>query len=267
MPPDRASYLVPYIHNNPVRAGIPERRIDPLWTSHAAYVDDHAAPRRLAVEAGLELCGFGSDSEERAAFARLVDARASKSRDDWLSAKELESWRTQARLAHGAPIELTSPVTSAEVVSFGVVPSTQPGRRMGFTVTPAEVVESVCLLVDAAPSEVLSRTRRRDVVAIRRLAARVWLELGRPLVEMGRFLGIGSSSMSRLVDERSSPTSSTDHQRVRLLVEHLASRNRIQSDRPGSDCDDRRRLGLRGRPRARRRRIEVGPMWQYRHKF
>jgi hypothetical protein len=39
---------------------------------------------------------------------------------------------------------------------------------------------------------------------------------------MSRILGIGSSAMSRLVDERRTPRRPIDHQRVEVLVESLA---------------------------------------------
>lgn len=104
MPPDRAS--LPYLHNNPVRAGRPAEQSHPLWTSHAAYLGEHSPPRGLAIEMGLDLCGYSSSTDGREAFSRLVVARAAEQDEEWLSPPDAEVQRSRARHACGAPTEL-----------------------------------------------------------------------------------------------------------------------------------------------------------------
>lgn len=64
MKSEREAYVVAYIHNNPVRAGLVGTALDSSWTSHRYYVHGKA-PAWLETELALERLGFrgGEDFE------------------------------------------------------------------------------------------------------------------------------------------------------------------------------------------------------------
>lgn len=108
MPPDDGARLLAYIHNNPVRAHVVSDPMASPWTSHRAYLGLAQAPPWLAVEHGLQLCGFDATPPGRQAFHRFVCAQAGALRDPVLSGDGLARTRAQVRSHVGAPVELSS---------------------------------------------------------------------------------------------------------------------------------------------------------------
>jgi putative transposase len=200
MPRDRADRLIPYLHNNPLRAGLAAERENPLWTSHAFYAGIAAPPAALSVESGLGFCGFGSDSDDREAFVALVDARASEGRDETLSGDSATLRRAATRLETGAPVELTSPQARPDgLLQYGIVEQSVPIRPLGLSLSPETVIALVGSTMGVAPAEMASRNRTRAVVSARRVAVNVWRRCSRPMVEIGAALGLGRSAVSRLL--------------------------------------------------------------------
>ena len=112
IPQDAVVYIIAYIHNNPVRAGVALHSDDAnilRWTSHRIYTGRDQAPSRLAVTFGLRLAGFDSSAEGRRQFHQFVCAHASQEREPFFCAHTLTTGRVQTRQQLGAPVELATP--------------------------------------------------------------------------------------------------------------------------------------------------------------
>lgn len=197
MPTSRAERLIPYLHNNPVRAGCIAERENPSWTSHAFYADAVERPSSLAVEQGLSLCGFGCDESGRYDFIQLVEERISEDRDSSLSGDDVKLRRSAARLSTGAPVELESPLAFSNELRYGLVGENLPLRPLGMSASPEAVIAIVGTVMGVAPSDMTSRSRVHKVVAARRVSVHLWRQLSRPMVEISTALGISRSAASR----------------------------------------------------------------------
>ena len=96
VPDDRVPHLIAYIHNNPVRAGIVERAVGSVWTSHLAYTGRATCAvvaRRRGGAAALRPDarrlrrvdrrdpGRGAMAQRRGPAARGAQARRARARD------------------------------------------------------------------------------------------------------------------------------------------------------------------------------------------
>lgn len=219
-PEERFAILVAYIHNNPVRAGLVADPLDCDWSSHQAYVGCVEAPPWMDVERGLSMAGFDSSPTGRLNFHEFVLSRAPLGRDPLLSGDGLKHARRQARVLTGSTCEVSD--SSIEPVTLR--PERQIYAVQGAVVRPrwsgsaTAVLEAAAHRLCIATDDVRSRSRIRDVVAVRRLALWLWnRHLGRLQCEMSGVLGISSSSASKLLRD-APPVSEAD---ISALVETL----------------------------------------------
>ena len=193
-----------YIHNNPPRAGVCADPKDCDWTSHQAYVGLAEPPPWLHVQLGLELMGLAPDAAGARDFDRFAVLHAGDPRDPKWSGGDGKSRRTQIRRELGAPLECaTAQVLTrgadAEGIEQPIVCHAPAPIRPRWEGAPQQVIAMVCAESRVSESRLLSRERRRDVVAARRLCLSVWTtQLGRPAVEMAVALGISEPAASRL---------------------------------------------------------------------
>lgn len=198
-----AALLLAYIHNNPVRAGVVADPADSSWTSHRAYLGLVPAPPWLDVQLGLHLCGFDASASGRLRFHELVVAQSSHARRIDLSGGDMQARRSATRLALCAPVEISSPsvAVSDEGLCVAAAPQLSGCRaRPRWNGHVSVVLREVARLTGTTVLEMRSRDRMLRVVNARRLAMIVWTrELHRPAVELGRVLGLASSTTTALV--------------------------------------------------------------------
>jgi hypothetical protein len=199
-----AARLLAYIHNNPVRAGVVDDPADSSWTSHRAYLGLVQAPPWLDVQLGLHLCGFDATASGRLRFHELVVAHSRQSRRIDLSGGDMQARRSAMRLALCAPAEISSPTVALndDELCIDVAPQLIGGCRARPRWTGH--VDTLLLHVARATGmtmiDMRSRNRSHGVVKARRLALVVWTrELHRPAVELGRVLGLASSTTAALI--------------------------------------------------------------------
>jgi hypothetical protein len=200
---ERFAHLIAYIHNNPVRAGVVGDAADSDWTSHRAYIGEAEPPPWLDVGAGLALCGFDSSPRGRGEFHDFVRAAANHPRDSTWSEVRVARVRTDVRSLLRTPVEIG--VRAGRSPRYAVLarPET-PMRGGGSGASVRGVLKSAAREFSLDEDDVRSTSRRRDVVAARRLALLVWSrEFGRPQGEMAAALGISESAASQLLGRES----------------------------------------------------------------
>jgi hypothetical protein len=192
--------LIAYIHNNPVRAGLVKEAAESPWSSHRAWIGDVPAPAWLEVERGLSLCGFDSSAAGRVAFDAWVRAEAANPVDPRLAGGDPEQVRGEIRRIVGRAVEITAPeLLGGELVHDARAPEGAT-LRPAWDGSPMDLLEIISTATDVPVAHILSPSRRRDVVAARRLAALVWFEhLGRALTEVAAALGISLPAASQLL--------------------------------------------------------------------
>ena len=200
---ERFAYLIAYIHNNPVRAGVVGDAADSEWTSHRAYIGEAEPPPWLDVGAGLALCGFDSSPRGRGEFHDFVRAAANHPRDTTWSEDHVARVRTEVRSMLRAPVEIGPRVGCSPRYDLLARPNT-PVREGRIRVSVRRVVKTAAREFFLAEDELRSTVRRRDVVAARRLALLVWSrELRQPQAEMAAALGLSESAASQLLGRAS----------------------------------------------------------------
>ncbi len=224
-PEERTAFLLAYIHNNPVRAGVVADPADSDWTSHRAYLGLEAPPAGVDIHAGLAASGFDASPSGRLHFHAFVLAHAMDPREPRISGADLTEVEQSVRCMTGAQCSIgdallsgdrLEPRRAVEIVPGAVLRPRWPGQA-------TEVVQEVAALYGVAVAALRSRMRRRDVVDARRCALHVWTaHLGRLQVEMCGVLGLSSGPASRLL--RKLP--SMDAWRVKQLVDSLWNRAR-----------------------------------------
>jgi len=196
--PAGAMALIAYVHNNPVRAGVVAHPADSDWTSHRSYLAGQSS-RLVDVDTGLKLCGLTNSVRGRRLFAEEVIRRSGQSRafvDDNYGVV-----RTDVREQVGPVVELSHPIMSADGVPlkyplWQLQPGTIPTRWRGEVAT-AIVFICDCLQVDR--NEVLSTSRRRALVRVRRLVVLACCAiLGCRLNQVAAALGITPAAARKL---------------------------------------------------------------------
>jgi hypothetical protein len=200
---ERFAYLIAYIHNNPVRAGVVGDPADSDWTSHRAYIGEVEPPPWLDVGAGLALCGFDSSPRGRGEFHDFVRAAASDRRDTTWGEDSVARVRTEVRSVLRAPVEIG--VRSGRSPRYAVLARPNTAMRGGGSLCSVrQVIKAAAREFFLAEDDMRSTSRRRDIVAARRLALLVWSrELGRPQAEMAAALGLSDSAASQLLGRTS----------------------------------------------------------------
>ncbi len=191
-------FLVAYIHNNPVRAGVVDDAADCDWTSHRAYIGEVPPPPWLDVHAGLSLCGFDASPRGRSEFHDFVRAAASQPRESAWSDESVARCRTQTRALLRAPVEVCGRID--ERPHFSVLARPYVNPRPPLRISIPWVLKAVARELRLDEEELRSASRRRTAVEGRRLALIVWsLEAGRPQAEMAAALGISEAAASQLL--------------------------------------------------------------------
>ncbi|MEO8702387.1 MAG: hypothetical protein ABI867_20245 [Kofleriaceae bacterium] len=184
MDPINETRVIPYLHNNPVRAHVVERAADSNWTSHLAYVGLAPRPAWLHVELGMAMCGF--ESEQHESFDQWVAERS----DIQLEQPPLNDVRTTAR-RHGA-LEIGTPlVTATTEVPLVVRPDTNLRPSM------LEMIAIAVRVTATDRSEICSRTARPTSVSARRVAIHSARRMGLTFGEIAAGLGISQQAVAR----------------------------------------------------------------------
>lgn len=190
--------LLAYVHNNPVRAGVVARAEDSDWTSHRLYLAG-CSTSLVNVAYGLELCGLSNSERGRAVFAQEVAQRAGQTRafvDDNFAAS-----RSDVREQAGPAVEL-----SYAVMTRDGEPVQHPLWQLPGAVTRSRwngdlglAIGFIAHCLGIPREEVLSRSRRRPVVRVRRLVVLACcVILGRRIGEVAAALGISSVAARKL---------------------------------------------------------------------
>jgi hypothetical protein len=203
MEPGALGRLLPYIHNNPVRAGIVCSPEQSTWTSHRAYLAPAGAPPWLAVQRGLVLCGFDGTPAGRVDFHRWTCAHAQDPRNPEMSGTNLGSIRTRVRRHTALPVEISSPWlgdgAQGEVACEVHLPA--PHRRAArWDGDLGELIQAVCTRSEVSLEELCSSTREARVVQARRLAVVTGCRLlQRPIQEVAAHLSISANAATKLL--------------------------------------------------------------------
>lgn len=227
-----AAYVIAYVHNNPVRAGLVADASESGWSSHRAYLGLEPAPPWLDIERGLDICGFSSMSSGLLGFHEYVRGRAGVRRDDMLSELGLKRIRTQVREAVGRSAEISHPALTKAGPAVAIV--TRPGAvfREPWCGGPDDVLHLVGLRRGISPSALQSSSRARGISSARGLALQAWRVLGGRQCVMAATLGIGEPSASKLVHGPARPDE------VRAVVD-IARRIRSADESEKERSEDR----------------------------
>lgn len=191
--------LLAYIHNNPVRAGIVTDPAHSDWSTHRAYIGETAAPPWLDIRLGLSACGFDLSARGRLEFHDFVRSRASEPRLAVLSGDGDEQVRRDVRERTRAPVEIESRVERLES-TYGILARPHTPMYRDWRGSPRAVLTACAGTQRVTEDDARSKSRRREVIAARRLALLVWTRyLGRSQVAMAATLGISRSAASQLL--------------------------------------------------------------------
>lgn len=192
--------VIAYIHNNPVAGGAEAEAAASTWTSHRAYLGLDPAPSWLDVEGGLAACGFSATPEGRAAFDEFVRSRVE---DEPVnpSREEVAAFRTMVRADTDCPLELAAPTYSEELQArWELLSPAGTPRRRRWEGDLRHVLVRVHLATGISVEAMHSRSRRRDLVAARRLYLLVATShLGRSVTEAAGVIGRSVQSASKLL--------------------------------------------------------------------
>jgi len=186
--------LVPYVHNNPVRAGVVARPEDSSWTSHRAIVGLEAPLPQLDVRLALELCGVSTESE----FGCVVAGRMYDPSDPELTDRAVPAARNQVRKAFGSGVEVETATYDA---GLHVRPAPGPDThvRAGYLGSVEDVLRAVAVVEEVSVAQMRERLRRGGRTRARRVALLTWYELERPMAEMAAALAVSRVTASETV--------------------------------------------------------------------
>lgn len=215
MPLDRIGVLVPYIHNNPVRAGVVARADDSTWTSHRAWIGLDPCPSFLAAQLGLRLSGFDESASGRAAFDATVRARSTDPSQPLVAQSAMEALRTCARRELGRPVELASPVETADGLRAEVLDVGDAGQEC--CVALMQLLRVAAAVGGVSVEELQLRSRDRRLVRVRRvIAVAAVRRLGHTAAEVARLLVLSRSAITLLLRDRE--TVAEDVERVMRVM-------------------------------------------------
>lgn len=191
--------LLAYIHNNPVRAGVVTDAANCDWSTHRAYIGEIAPPPWLDISLGLSICGFSADRRGMLDFRAFVRARAGEPRSPVLSGDGEAKTRRDVREQTRAPLEIESRVEQLRP-TYGVLARPHTPMYRDWNGSPRTVLDACARASGVSENEARSKTRRRQVVAARRLALLVWTRyLGGAQVDMAATAGISAAAASQLL--------------------------------------------------------------------
>lgn len=159
---DVAINIISYIHNNPGRAGIVTNPALSPWTSHRSYLGLQKRPDFLDVKLGLHLCGLGLSDIDRHTFHDLVCARANH---------EVEARACSCDVVDPGSTDSIVVLNSTKIVEPALVTTCHK------SISCTDVARLVSEHLDIDYNILMSRCRRRDIVAARRLSPLVWKAL------------------------------------------------------------------------------------------
>ncbi len=186
IPADRTAYLLAYLHNNPVRAGLVRDPADSAWTAHRALIGEEPPPPWLDVARVLGACGFEATSAGQIAFHEFVRARSAESRDGAWSGDGAGEARAEVRRQVGRAAELGSPSRAGA----GDRPRWEIFAPAGAAVVrrwPGDLALLRAVAARAAgvtPEALAGRDRTRSLVEGRRLVVLAGGMLGRGVGEL-----------------------------------------------------------------------------------
>jgi len=182
VPPHRTAALIGYIHNNPVRANVVARANDSTWTSHRAYLGLAPKPAWLDTELGMSLGEFN----DVASFEGWVDALPDDpTRQEIGGLRRRISRRGQFEFGTGVDGDVSlTPIIVRPVATVRLDP------RVIVRITAGMMTMNV---VDIA-----SRSRAPRLVAARRIAVHVAIQLGVCGVDIGAALGLSNSAVTKI---------------------------------------------------------------------
>jgi putative transposase len=175
--------LTAYIHNNPVRAGLVGSAGESTWTSHAAYVGRAPRPKWLAVDEGLERCGFQGRPQD---FDQWVAGCHEE-----IEHPDLRGIYRAARRRGAVEIGIAPAAANSEVPIVA-----RPFAHV--RPDPRKVVDIISSICGLDPLIVSSRSNVREPVAARKIAVHCGRDLGISLTDMGTALGMSRQGASRL---------------------------------------------------------------------
>lgn len=199
--PERAAYVIAYVHNNPVRAAVASAASDSTWTSHRAYLGLTAAPRVLDVHAGLALSGFDPSVSGSAAFDAFVRSHAGQKRDPALSASNAAPVAAGVRQRLGSNVLLGTPELGSTGLRYPVVQSGSVSCRAPFVGPADQVLNLVATHTGVPLVKLISRGRCIEASKARRLAVVTWARLHRRPSEMAAAMAVSPSAVSQMMDE------------------------------------------------------------------
>lgn len=175
---EREAYMVAYIHNNPVRAGVVGRALDSSWTSHRYYVNEKA-PAWLETELTLERLGLA----EGDVFDRWVNQTPGESGK--VPTREVR----RAARKKGA-VEVATP-------GNGIIPLVR--RSFGFLrPDPTFVVRAAADAVQVRQTELCSRGRTSAIVDGRAVAVHAADAIGIAANDIASALAVSGAAVSQI---------------------------------------------------------------------
>jgi hypothetical protein len=178
--PGRTGWLLAYIHNNPVRAGVVERARESTWTSHRAYCGLVPPPPWLHVDQGLRLAGF----PDRNGFDAWVEATPGERRD-----LVLDQLRREAKRRGG--IALATPHAERDVALVPLVARPFAHLRPD----PRSVIACVAELTGIDVALMSSRRRILPIRSARTIVVTACIALGLTKSEIASALGMSAQGV------------------------------------------------------------------------
>lgn len=175
---EREPYVLAYIHNNPVRAGVVGRALDSSWTSHHYYVHGNA-PAWLETDLALARLGFGRGDDF----------------DLWVNQTPGESGKVPTR-----DVRLAARKRGAVEVATpgnGIVPLVR--RPFGFLrPDPTVVVRAAADAVQISQNELCSRRRTSAVVDGRAVAVRAAEIIGIAANDIASAIAVSGAAVTQI---------------------------------------------------------------------
>lgn len=221
-PPLFAPFLLGYLHNNPVRAGVVDAARASHWTSHRAYVGVDDAPSWLNVDLGMRLCDLEPTSEGREAFDQLVQDESRREHQIDFSRADYERDLRLLRERLNAPIDVGTPTITEWGQELPVLGIPGMGIEERWDGELATLVDAVARETGVSAGKIRSRVRTADVVRARHLALLTGAtHLGLTIKDVAAAVGLTKSAGSKLLQRN-------DDRRVELepLAVRLAGRLR-----------------------------------------
>jgi putative transposase len=200
--------LIRYIHLNPLRAGLVDS-LDALdtypWCGHAFTIGAADYPWH---DVPFVLSRFGKKSgEARRRYREFLECgirneRAGAKNPRWRSDWSLLDWLKMGRLDDLTDREKDGRILGGELFVRNIIPDKKKMKSPA-AAAPAEMIRAVCERKGISAEELLSGSRRANVVKLRQqLVKQLITRPGITLAEIGRLVGVSKVAVYKILEKK-----------------------------------------------------------------